>query len=112
MANSPHPKRSALHLPDGASRLRLRWSSLALQDFVKVQEYISQENPRAARRIAQRIAEAAAKLEKFPRLGRPGNVDGAYELVVANTPYLIVYRIRDDQLELIRLWHGRQNWMR
>ncbi|WP_246371180.1 type II toxin-antitoxin system RelE/ParE family toxin [Marilutibacter penaei] len=27
------------------------------------------------------------------------------------TPYLIVYRAGDDAVEILRVWHGRRDWM-
>jgi len=31
--------------------------------------------------------------------------------VVEHTPYPIVYRISGQDLEVVRIWHGRRDWM-
>ncbi len=49
-----------------------------------------------------------AQLQTFPNLGRPGEVSGTRELV--SPPYVIVYRIADEFIEILHIWHGAQNW--
>jgi plasmid stabilization system protein ParE len=44
-----------------------------------------------------------------PRAGREGHVAGTREWLISDTPYLVVYRTRDDEVEILRLWHGRKN---
>lgn len=90
--------------------MRVRWTSLALRDFVKAQDYIAKENPVAATTIARRVSVAASKLSENPKIGRLGHVEDTRELIVSRTPYLIVYRIQSGEIELLRVWHGRQNW--
>jgi addiction module RelE/StbE family toxin len=83
---------------------------LALADFLDAQEYIAQDSPLAAQAVAQRIDEAARGLLDHPHIGRPGHVEGTRERVVSRTPYLIVYRVRGQEIELLRIWHGNQDW--
>lgn len=90
--------------------MKLRWTRLALADFLEAQDYIAQENPLAAQAMAQRIDEAVRGLLDHPRIGRSGQVEGTRELVISRTPYLIIYRLRGDDIELLRVWHGRQDW--
>lgn len=91
-------------------RLRVEWTRSALRDLEQAQDYIAQDNPTAAREIAQRVADAAKGLTDHPKLGRDGHVSGTRERPVDRTPYLIVYRIRGQVIEILRLWHGRQDW--
>jgi plasmid stabilization system protein ParE len=32
------------------------------------------------------------------------------ELVFAGLPYIVVYRIQDQDLEILRIYHGAQDW--
>ena len=41
--------------------------------------------------------------------GRFG-ISSACELIVVGTPYIIPYRVRRERLELIAVFHGRQEW--
>jgi toxin ParE1/3/4 len=43
-------------------------------------------------------------------MSRPGRVPGTRELVAPDTPYVIPYRVRRERLELIAVFHGRQEW--
>jgi toxin ParE1/3/4 len=97
-------------LPDGAYRLKLKWTRRALQQLVKAQDYIAQENPTAAHQVAQRIAQAAHLLLAQPQIGRPGRVPGTREWVIGRTPYLLVYALTADEVHVLRVIHGKQQW--
>ena len=86
------------------------WSLLARRDLEQLRVYIERDNPRAAARTADRILDAAERLEQFPYLGRPGRETATRELVVPRTPYLLIYRVRGEALEMLRVLHGAQRW--
>jgi len=90
--------------------LSVRWTRPALADFVEVQQYIANENPDAARRVAERVWQSVQHLVGNPHAGREGHVGGTREWLISDTPYLVVYRIRNGEVEILRLWHGRKNW--
>ncbi len=56
-----------------------------------------------------RVRAAVDGLVKHPAMGRPGRVPFTRELIIANTPFVVVYRIRTD-VEVIRVLHGAQSW--
>jgi len=89
--------------------LKLRWTNLALKDFEQAHDYIMQEDPESAQRIAQRILDATRRLQKYPRMGRVGADEETRELVVQKTPYLLVYSLTGDAIELLRVWHTSQD---
>jgi hypothetical protein len=43
-----------------------------------------------------------------PHIGRSGLVIGTRELVVSETPCVIPYRVEEDRLELIAVFHSTQ----
>jgi toxin ParE1/3/4 len=67
-------------------------------------------SPRCRRFVAERILASVSLLAEHPNLGRPGRVAGTRELVVPGTPYVIPYRVKANRLEVIAVFHGRQNW--
>lgn len=73
-------------------------------------EYIANDNPAAATRVAERIAESVYRLPEHPGLGRPGRIGPTRELVITGTSYLAIYRIADDQIQILRILHGAQRW--
>jgi len=81
-----------------------------LADFVEIQQYIASENPVAANKVAERIWQSVQHLIRNPHAGRDGHVAGTREWLISDTPYVVVYRIRSNEVEILRLWHGRKNW--
>ena len=75
-----------------------------------LQAYISKDDPRAAARTAKRIRSAVEGLTSLPRIGRPGRVEGTRELVVANTPYIVPYRLKADEVQILRVYHTARRW--
>jgi toxin ParE1/3/4 len=75
-----------------------------------LREHIAKDSDRNAAAVAGRILKAVDLLQTHPEMGRPGRVVGTRELVVADTPYVIPYRVRLERLELIAVFHGRQKW--
>jgi addiction module RelE/StbE family toxin len=78
--------------------------------LVAAGEYIAQENPKAAQRIAVRVQEAVEHLREHPNLGRPGRLSDTKELVVSGTPFIVVYWIKTGAVQILRLLHHAQRW--
>lgn len=83
---------------------------MALRNLDSEMTYIAEDRPRAALSMVERIQEAVSKLADQPALGRPGRVTGTRELVIAGTPYIIPYRVREDAIEILRVFHGARRW--
>ena len=90
--------------------MKLVWSRRAISHLVSLRKYISKDSEQNAEIVALRILHAIDLLEAHPEMGRPGRVLGTRELVVPDTPFLIPYRVRQGRLELIAVFHGRQQW--
>jgi len=84
------------------------WREDAIDDVLRVLRYIETGNPIAARRVAREFFLAGDSLIKFPRRGRPGRIAGTRELVPVY-PYIIVYEVAEnDDIVILRVWHGAQ----
>ncbi len=90
--------------------MRVRWLRVALANLDAEAEYIAQDNPAAAGRVVQKILRAVDLLKENPAMGRAGRVAGTRELVVAETPYIIPYRVRGDAVEILRVFHAARRW--
>jgi plasmid stabilization system protein ParE len=80
----------------------------ARRDLAQIHNYIAKDNPSAASRMAVEILAACDRLELFPERGRPGTRRGTRELTTV-WPYVIVYRVKAGSVEIVRIWHGRQD---
>ncbi|HXW15768.1 MAG TPA: type II toxin-antitoxin system RelE/ParE family toxin [Terriglobia bacterium] len=91
--------------------IRIRWTQPAAQDFTAICDYIKEhDGPERARKIALRIYDGITVLRRFPRLGRPGRKKGTRELVFPGLPFLAIYCIRDEVIEITRILHGAQRY--
>jgi toxin ParE1/3/4 len=90
--------------------MTVRWSPEAAADFATIVEYIRNQNPSAAERVARTIYEGVASLTSFLMQGRPGRTKGTRELVFSPLPYVVVYRVKDEAIEIARVLHGAQRW--
>jgi len=90
--------------------MKIRWSPTAASDLKSIREYISRDNPTAARKVAARIKEAVNRLIDFPLSGRAGRVLGTRELVIPGTSYIAAYTVHEDKIEIAAVLHGKQDW--
>lgn len=86
----------------------IRWTTEAAEQFEAAVNYIHQDNPEAARKLAEMLIDRIEQLAALPGTGRPGEVKGTREVVVP--PYVIVYRYTGEIVEILYLWHGAQDW--
>jgi addiction module RelE/StbE family toxin len=86
----------------------IRWTTEASGQLEAEVKYIQQDNPDAARNVAQTVIDRIEELATFPGLGRPGEVKGTRELI--SSPYVVVYRYTEEIVEILHIWHGAQDW--
>ncbi|MBV8631658.1 MAG: type II toxin-antitoxin system RelE/ParE family toxin [Silvibacterium sp.] len=91
--------------------MRIRWTSRAVEDLTGICDYIQESGrPETARRVAVRIHQRIALLARFPQSGRAGRKEDTRELVITGLPYIVMYRIRENVIEVLRILHGAQKW--
>lgn len=88
--------------------MRVKWLRTANRNLDDAMEYISRENPCAAQELYCYIRSYVAKLAHHPEMGRPGRVLGTRELVIERYPYVIPYRVCNDEVQIIRVFHTSQ----
>ena len=82
------------------------WTAPALRDLPEIWTYIAHDKPDAATHLVSRLREASETLATQPHMGRAGRVPHTRELVVAGTPYVLVYRITARHVEIIAALNG------
>jgi len=90
--------------------LKLLWLPRALADRDAQLDFIAQDKPLAAIAQGDRISEQISHLIAHPEMGRLGRRPGTRELVISRTPFIVVYRIKGERIELLRLLRGSQQW--
>jgi addiction module RelE/StbE family toxin len=91
--------------------MRIEWTLKALGGLQEAGEFIAEDNPQAASKMAQRVQEAVENLIDHANLGRPGRVPGTRELVVSGTPLIVVYRVRGATVQVLRVLHHFRKWL-
>ncbi len=71
-------------------------------------EFLTHEEVGA--RIDQTIYDSAGSLKSFPNKGRTGRVEGTRELALPPLPFVVVYRVLKDIVEIANVIHGAQKW--
>lgn len=82
------------------------WLRTAKQNLAEELIFIRKEDPNVAKRIARLVKDSVDNLESFPEMGRMGRIKGTRELVFSKIPYIIPYRIKDGNIEILRFFHA------
>ena len=90
--------------------MRVVWTRPALRDLEAIGDHIARNNRRAADRVVKRIRDRTPDLAQYPLLGRTGRVAGTRELVIPDTRFIAVYRVGDDQVEMLAVFHAARRW--
>lgn len=92
------------------TRKTIRWTRLALRRLDQIGGYIARDNPEAAARVISRIVTAVDALVDQPGMGRAGRITTTRELVLADIPYIIAYRVTDNHVDILTAMHAAQQW--
>lgn len=87
----------------------LEWKATAVADLMAIVDYISDDNPTAARALLEEIQSKVAQLPAHPKRCRPGRVAGTRELVVRPN-YIVVYAETEAAVTVLRVLHAAQMW--
>ncbi len=91
-------------------RREVRWTRRTLARIERIGDHIARDDPSAAERVIARIFAATEALAGQPAMGRPGRLNGTRELVFADLPYLVAYRVTPDTVDILTVLHGAQRW--
>jgi toxin ParE1/3/4 len=87
--------------------MKLEFSESAIQDLIRLREFIAVHNPKAAERISLRLRQAIAKLVLNPDIGRSvPEFESVRELVAGD--YVVRYLRLEDVIFILRIWHGKE----
>lgn len=90
--------------------MRVVWTRPAARDLEAIGDFVAKDNPAAAATLVARLMDAARRLADHPESGRAGRVAGTRELVVAGTPFVVPYRVREGRVEVLAVFHGARRW--
>ena len=88
--------------------MRIKWTKTALRSVDEIAGYIAQDSRTRATSFVLELQDAVTKLKVHPGMGRAGRVPGTRELVLHKN-YIAIYRVRGDDVEILRLHHSTRD---
>jgi toxin ParE1/3/4 len=92
------------------SLMAIVWTITARRDVNAIWDFIEARNPDAAELVSSEILRSVEGLLQFPKRGKPGRVKETRELVISGLPYVVVYLLADENVVILRVLHGAQDW--
>jgi addiction module RelE/StbE family toxin len=90
--------------------MRIRWTVPAAEDLESIKTYLQQHYPHVAEPTVRIIYQRIRSLTTLPDRGRPGHRSGTRELALTPLPYVVVYAVKTDAVEVLHIHHGAQDW--
>lgn len=88
--------------------MRIRWLTQALENLDNAATWIAKDNRQAAEDFVAAVQKTVLLIAQVPSAGKAGRVSGTREMIVLGYPYLIPYRVVGDELQILRVFHVRQ----
>ena len=88
--------------------MRIRWTAPAAADFELIKDYLKRHHSHFAQPTVRRIYESIRSLKTSPYRTRVGRRSGTRELVLAPLPYIVVYWVKDETVEILHIYHAAQ----
>ena len=85
--------------------MSIKWTKAALASVDEIAGFIAKDNPIRATSFVIELKAAVNKLQTRPGMGRAGRVPGTRELLLHKN-YIAIYRVRGDDVEILRLHHA------
>ena len=90
--------------------MRLSYTHEAIQDLIRLREFIAIKNPVAARKISESIREGISRLKIFPFLGLEVELapdpEMVRDLIIGN--YIVRYLVHQKRIYILRVWHHKE----
>ena len=90
--------------------MRVIWSAASVRHLQEIIDYLQGESSAGAVTIRRRILATSLRVGQMLYSGRIGRVDGTREAVVPRSPYIVVYQVSEQAVEILGIWHGARQW--
>jgi toxin ParE1/3/4 len=89
--------------------IHIRWTRAAAEDLEHIKDYLTEHHPEFAQSTVTELYETIRSLKTSPRRGRTGREEGTRELVLSRIPYIVAYRLEEEAVEILHIYHGAQD---
>jgi toxin ParE1/3/4 len=90
-------------------KLKLVWTNEAVNRLSEIDEYISRDSERRARKFISELINSTSSIPQYPQKGRivpEFGIPDIRELIHRN--YRIVYRIKNDQIQILTVFESHR----
>lgn len=87
--------------------MRIRWTTAAAADLQRINGYLRDHHPNYRQATIRKVYAAIQSLTAWRHLGRAGR--GTREFTFPPLPYIAVYRVKEQSIEVLRIYHGAQD---
>jgi len=87
--------------------MRIRWTPAAA-DLQHISDYLKDHYSHYQLPTMRKMYAAIHSLREWPHRGRRGREEGTQELLFPPLPYIAVYRVEEQSIEVLRIYHGDQ----
>jgi len=88
---------------------RVRWTLSAAGDLESIGHFLARDHPEFLQATIAKLYLAAHSLSSLPNRGRPGREPGTRELILPPLPYIVVYRVRGESVEILHIHHSAKD---
>ena len=89
--------------------MHIRWTLAAAADLEHIGNYLRDHHLRYYQPTVRKLYVTIQSLREWPHRGRLGREDGTREILFSPLPYIAVYRVREQSIEVLRIYHSAQN---
>jgi addiction module RelE/StbE family toxin len=89
--------------------MRISWTPAAAADLQHISDYLKDHHPHYRQPTLRKLYETIRSLKEWPLRGRIGREDETRELLFPPMPYIAVYRVHQQSVEVLRIYHTSQD---
>jgi toxin ParE1/3/4 len=89
--------------------MRIRWTAAAAADLQHINDHLKDHHPQYRQPTIRKLYETIRSLKASPYRGRIGRENGTREILFPPLPYVAVYRVKAEIIEVIRIYHAAQD---
>ena len=89
--------------------MKILFTPSAREQFLQALAYIRRDKPSAAVSFRQKSEKALVRLSDYPKSGRTlAEFPDSHHREVIVTPYRFFYRVKDNTVWIVAVWHSAQ----
>lgn len=86
--------------------MKIKWTTGATLNLKHIEEFIARDNPQAAINMVLKIIKSVELLSDNSGMGKTGRLFDTRELIISGTPFIVPYRVKVGQIQILRVFHG------